>query len=237
MTVRTVRYYDRVGLLNPTARSDSDQRLYSDDDFVRLQQILTLKLIGLSLEAIRDLLTGDAADDLPRLLERQKQALRTQSAQLQRLSDTIERAQAALTASGQPDFDRVIEIIKAVTMHNDKAWLVQFLDEAQQAQMADVPLADQRVAGVAWQRLFSDIRAHMADDVRDPAVQALVERWDALVGSMAQGDAATADGLNRAYAAFDTQPSLEDAPPEVQAWAQSLRDAAAFIERARAAGG
>ena len=49
VTVRTIRYYDRIGLLRPTSRSDANQRLYSELDFARLQQILTLKLIGLSL--------------------------------------------------------------------------------------------------------------------------------------------------------------------------------------------
>ena len=56
VTVRTIRYYDRIGLLRPTSRSDANQRLYSELDFARLQQILTLKLIGLSLEEIKGLL-------------------------------------------------------------------------------------------------------------------------------------------------------------------------------------
>ncbi len=237
MTVRTVRYYDRLGLLPPSGRSESGQRLYTDADFARLQQILTLKLIGLSLDEIQRLLTTDAAE-IAALLERQKRALRAQAEQYLRLSDTIERAQAALGQSPHSDLEQFIDMIKAVTMHNEKTWLSQFLSDAQQQTLTDAEtrgsLADQRAQGMAVQQLFADIQQQMDRDVHDPAVQALVERWDAL---MAQGDAEAEAGVNRAYAAYDTFPALEDAPPELSAWVQRMADAAAFIERARGSRG
>lgn len=124
-------------------------------------------------------------------------------------------------------------------MTNQKPWLEQFLSEEQQAALAERasggPFEAQRATGQAWQALFADIRQHMQRDVHDPAVQALVDRWDALVAEMTRGDESAGDGLNLAYAGFGTLPELPDAPPEVRAWAQSLSAAAAFIEQARAA--
>ena len=235
--MRTVRYYDHVGLLKPSARSDSDQRLYRDADFTRLQQILTLKLIGLSLAEIQQLLATDSAD-IGELLERQKHALRAQAEQYLRVANKIERAQAALINARQPDLDHTIEIIKAVTtMQNEREWLAQFLTEAQQQALVNqsAAFADQRVLGVAWQTLFADIQQHMGEDVHADAVQALVDRWDALLAATTNGDAGTAAGVQQAYAAFDTLPGLDDAPEHIRAWAQDLRAAAAFIDRARAA--
>jgi MerR family transcriptional regulator, thiopeptide resistance regulator len=52
VTVRTLHHYDRAGLLRPTARTDAGYRLYGGREFARLQQILTLKFIGLPLEEI-----------------------------------------------------------------------------------------------------------------------------------------------------------------------------------------
>ena len=236
--MRTVRYYDRLGLLHPTGRSESGQRLYSDGDFARLQQIVTLKLIGLSLDQIQRLLTDEPAE-IADLLERQKRVLRAQAEHYLRLSDTIERAQAALGRSRRSDLNQFIEIIKAVTMHNQTEWLAQFLTDSQQQKLAEAeantPFARQRAQAQAWQALFADIQQQIDLDVHDPAAQALVARWDALLVPLAQGDAEAEAGISRAYAAFDTLPSLESAPPEIRAWAQNLRDAAAFIERARAA--
>lgn len=52
----TIRYYERLGLLNATARSESRYRLYSDADLGRLLFIRRAKLLGLSLNEIRGLL-------------------------------------------------------------------------------------------------------------------------------------------------------------------------------------
>ena len=56
MTVRTLHHYDRIGLLKPSDYTGVGFRLYRDGDFVRLQQIVTLKFIGFSLKEIKRLL-------------------------------------------------------------------------------------------------------------------------------------------------------------------------------------
>ncbi len=53
VSVRALHHYDEIGLLQPSARSASDYRLYDDDDLLRLQQILIGRELGMSLEAIR----------------------------------------------------------------------------------------------------------------------------------------------------------------------------------------
>lgn len=50
-SVRTLRYYDKIGPLSPSSRSDTDYRLYSDGDLGRLQQIPLFRELGFSLEA------------------------------------------------------------------------------------------------------------------------------------------------------------------------------------------
>lgn len=54
VTVRALHHYDRVGLLKPTGRSAAGYRLYGAGDFARLQQVLTLKFIGLPLRQIKE---------------------------------------------------------------------------------------------------------------------------------------------------------------------------------------
>jgi hypothetical protein len=50
VTVRTLHHYDRLGLLKPSAYTGSGYRLYRESDLARLQQIVTLKFIGFSLQ-------------------------------------------------------------------------------------------------------------------------------------------------------------------------------------------
>ncbi|MFA5570636.1 MAG: MerR family transcriptional regulator [Sphaerochaetaceae bacterium] len=52
VTVRTVRYYEALGLLKTQSRSDGGQRYYTDADLIYLLRILQLKRYGFSLEQI-----------------------------------------------------------------------------------------------------------------------------------------------------------------------------------------
>lgn len=54
---RTLRFYDRIGLLTPSVRSESGYRLYSPPDLERLKFIIRAKTLGLSLAEIRSVLS------------------------------------------------------------------------------------------------------------------------------------------------------------------------------------
>ncbi len=58
LSIRSLQYYDEVGLLKPTKRSDSGYRLYSEADLLILQQIITLKFLGFSLSTIKEILAN-----------------------------------------------------------------------------------------------------------------------------------------------------------------------------------
>src|SRR5689334_25424280 len=62
VTVRTLHHYDRLGLLKPSSRTGAGYRLYTEQDLARLQQIVTLKFIGLPLREIKALLEGSRLD-------------------------------------------------------------------------------------------------------------------------------------------------------------------------------
>lgn len=57
----TLLYYDKIGLLKPTARSESKYRLYSSCDVERMQKIATFKEAGLSLESIAEILASEGS--------------------------------------------------------------------------------------------------------------------------------------------------------------------------------
>lgn len=52
VTVRTLHHYEQLGLLVPKHRSEANHRLYGEDELLRLQQILSLRQVGLSLQQI-----------------------------------------------------------------------------------------------------------------------------------------------------------------------------------------
>ncbi len=46
VTVKTLLHYDKIGLLKPYEKTEAGYRIYCEDDFLRLQQITTLKFIN-----------------------------------------------------------------------------------------------------------------------------------------------------------------------------------------------
>ena len=56
LSLRTLRHYDEIGLVNPSGRTEGGFRLYTDDDVRRLLLIRRMKPLGYSLEQMGDLL-------------------------------------------------------------------------------------------------------------------------------------------------------------------------------------
>lgn len=53
----TIRYYERLGLINPPERSETQYRIYSEEHEARLRFIKQAKLFGLSLDEIKEIIS------------------------------------------------------------------------------------------------------------------------------------------------------------------------------------
>lgn len=58
-TLRTIRYYDKEGLLTPSFVASNGFRFYNDNDLIKLQQILLFKYLGFSLAEIKSMNLND----------------------------------------------------------------------------------------------------------------------------------------------------------------------------------
>jgi DNA-binding transcriptional MerR regulator len=56
LSLRTIRYYEEVGLVPPSARTQGGFRLYTEDDVARLMLVKRMKPLEFSLEEMRGLL-------------------------------------------------------------------------------------------------------------------------------------------------------------------------------------
>lgn len=95
VSVRTLHHYDEIGLLTPD-RSAKGYRLYTEQDLLRLQQILIGRLFGMALEDIKRLL-DDPNFDYAASLTRQRADLVTRLSETNRMIASIDAALDALT--------------------------------------------------------------------------------------------------------------------------------------------
>jgi DNA-binding transcriptional MerR regulator len=95
VSIRALHHYDAIGLLVPSGRTQAGYRLYTDDDLLRLQQIVIGRELGLSLEAIRRSL-DDPHFDHRRALLAQRAEL---AARAERTGEMLRAVDAALAAT------------------------------------------------------------------------------------------------------------------------------------------
>jgi len=125
VTLRTLRYYDNIGLLKPSDHNEAGHRLYSRHDFAKLQKILTLKFIGLSLEDITNIIKYDVKEeDFKKSLEIQKDIMEEKINHMNMVMNAIDETLHMVDNDNVLNWDRFINIINIINI--DKKWLEQY---------------------------------------------------------------------------------------------------------------
>ncbi|MFC2028679.1 MerR family transcriptional regulator [Chloroflexota bacterium] len=95
VTTRTLRYYDKLGILKPASTGGNGYRYYDRQSLLRLQQILFLRELDVPLREIQELLNQPDLN-LQAVLTRQREALESRKNRLQKLIETIDHTIANL---------------------------------------------------------------------------------------------------------------------------------------------
>ena len=111
VTVKTLLHYDKIGLLKPSNKTDVGYRIYCEEDFLKLQQITTLKFIGLPLNEISHILY-ESGENLENMISIQKKALEEKKKHIDAVIDVFNKAKNAARKNGFLDANNLIDIIK-----------------------------------------------------------------------------------------------------------------------------
>jgi DNA-binding transcriptional MerR regulator len=209
VTVRTLRFYDREGLLSPTEYTEAGHRQYSDADLARLQQILALKFLGFSLDEIRHCL-GIGPQSLRESLTLQKAMLEEKRAHLERILQVVDHAEAALQEQSE-DWECVVRLIRMFQMSHD--FSRKYYTEEQRQRIAEWgktwTVEDQRVITQRWGAAICELSRLVAIQA-DPAgseAQALACEWHDLIQGFTHGDQGIERGLSEMYADIANLPA------------------------------
>ncbi|MDC0762347.1 MerR family transcriptional regulator [Brevibacillus sp. AG] len=119
ITIRTLRFYDQIGLFSPSGYSPSGYRLYTEKDISRLQQILSLKELGLSLEQIKAVMAGDQlslSDIVTIQIDSLKESIRMQ----QKLLHELEIVSSRMQRNEPFTVEHFMNIIRTMRMKHEK---------------------------------------------------------------------------------------------------------------------
>lgn len=115
LTVRTLHYYDEIGLLTPSHRSGGGHRLYAPSDVQRLYRIGLLRRIGLPLDVIGRAL-DDPAWDLQAAMNSHIDQLDQQLAVSHRLRGRLAAMVETVGGSGEPATGELLSALEEMTM-------------------------------------------------------------------------------------------------------------------------
>lgn len=113
---RTIRYYDKLGLLKPSFVMENGYRQYSDLDLLKLQKILSLKHLGFSIEEIFPMVMDNT--NLKESFDLQIDLIEDKISHLQSLKDALKRA------SQTPDLSWNM-ILSLVQLSNEETNIIE----------------------------------------------------------------------------------------------------------------
>ena len=220
VSVRTLHHYDEIGLLAPSGRSDAGYRLYTAADVVRLQQIMSLRQLGLTIEQIGGCLCRGDLSPL-RVIEQHLARLREQIALQHELRDRLEAIARGLRRAEEPSVTELLhtmEAMKRVEKYytpEQREWLKERRETVGKERIREVE--------AEWPELMAQVGREMdaGTDPADPRVQALAARWMGLVREFTGGDPGIEKSLRTLYeneAPQDIHPSLDPRVAEYGAY-------------------
>jgi DNA-binding transcriptional MerR regulator len=130
VSVRTLQYYDREGLLRPSEKSEGGRRLYTQKDMVSLHQILALKHLGFSLGEIKSMRVSlSTPQEVATALEKQHALVAAQIEQLKNALVAIDALRAEVLRINDVDFEKYADIVMLLQQGNGNYWVWKLLDD------------------------------------------------------------------------------------------------------------
>ncbi len=166
VSTQTLHHYDRIDLLKPSIRLSNNYRLYSEEDLLKLQQIVALKFFGFELSQIKKLLSGK--DDFKEKFAMQSMLLEKKAKTFLEASNTLKDILSNCSSDSVP-WETIIQLIEVYRMTEtiENAWVKQVLTAEEIKQYAEFEkgLKDrfseqEKEASIkAWMDIVSEVHA------------------------------------------------------------------------------
>ncbi|WP_312048304.1 MerR family transcriptional regulator [Exiguobacterium profundum] len=189
LTIRTLRYYDQICLFSPSQYTESGHRLYTKADLERLQPILSLKQMGMSLEEIQLLLSNPEEQPVAEILQTQISRVKKEIEVQQKLVAELENALSAAHSNRTLSISELTKLMEALKMNKEKYFSKQQLDTMESRyENADKQLLKQ--AEQEFNGLIKEIRLEKEKGASpsDKKVQDLAKKWNDIVNAFSEDD-------------------------------------------------
>ena len=178
VSMRTLHYYDEIGLLKPEKHPGSGHRLYTERDEMALQKITCLKSLGYSLEQIRAIIKESSFDaSLIETLQKQKHELERKQEEIGTALKAISRMIGLLKEEEEIDGAVFMSLINSIQTEKDqRLWIEQNMTKELADRLFDKPEEEMAALDQAFIQLAKEVKRLAGKPVDDPEVQEMADR-------------------------------------------------------------
>lgn len=187
LTARALHFYEEQGLIGPISRNAAGHRVYNQSDLLRLQQIRTLRQLGVSLSDMPPLLndTGQLVPQLKRQLSKlhqQRQAIQSIEVKIAKLVDTLETRSLP-----QDDLNEILfQSLESMTMY-DKYFNQTEIDAMHNREHS---AGSSESFEAAWNNWVNKMQSALSSgaDPKSKEVQDLMHHWNEMINQLTEND-------------------------------------------------
>lgn len=192
VSVQTLHHYDKIGLLKPSVRLPNGYRLYSEQDLLRLQQIIALKFFGFELSQIKLLLKQEV--DVISHFRAQAMLLQEKAEVFQEAAKTLNAMIVDHHANKSIPWETMIQLIEVYRMTQElaKSWAGKVLSPEQLKEYANFEQGlktrftqdEKKTFEQNWEDLIKQIQANLDKDPSSELGKELGKRCMDLVNKL-----------------------------------------------------
>ncbi|MFD1738886.1 MerR family transcriptional regulator [Bacillus salitolerans] len=186
ISVRTIRYYNQIGLVQPSKIGGGGKRFYSKEDCLKLEKVLLLKSLSLPLEEIGQIVAEQSTENI---LTGHKAYLEQQLKSINKAIGYTNSLLNIMKLEGTLDLADIITLI--VPLQEKQNWGKYFSIEEQDILQKNLPKVEEsNVATRKWINLIKRIELCIEEGISPRSKQAklIIEDMDILSEETFQGD-------------------------------------------------
>ena len=190
LTVRTLRYYDEIGLLKPATVSEGGHRFYDNAAISKLHNIILLKEFGFELETIHEIVSNQVKSTKD-LLQMRLEIIKLEEKQLKNTKEKIQTSIQMMELDGIDNWEAIFNTVTYPESKKQeiKSNLNKFFTENERETLKALPKVGQDIEEVdKWVELVNDIRLNLHKEPFSEDAQDLAARWMHLAYDIFKGD-------------------------------------------------
>ncbi len=198
ISIKSLHHYDDIDLLKPSMRSEAGHRLYSGNDLLRLQKILALKELGISLNEIKNIL-GLSTPSIESVFDQNIEILENERESLDRKLRLLKGVRQYLDIKDGAPVEEIVSMIGEFSLHEKYFSKEQLKDlEGREQELGFDRIKD---AINEWPKLIEDVTREMnkGTDPKDQKIQVMAKRWMELKNMFYNGDPKLEESARKMY--------------------------------------